>query len=82
MGYNSYGTTNAVPQEGTLSWYLGLFTITMIGVGEMIGTGLLALTGIAAGVAGAALVQVFLLNGSVTAFTAMPYAGWICWRRR
>jgi len=54
----------------------------MIGVGEMIGTGLLALTGIAAGVAGAALVQVFLLNGSVTAFTAMPYAGWICWRRR
>ena len=53
-------------REVTLSRDLNLFTITMIGVGGMIGAGILALTGIAAGVAGPALVLVFLLNGIVT----------------
>jgi amino acid transporter/nucleotide-binding universal stress UspA family protein len=58
----------------TLSRDLGLFTITMIGVGGMIGAGIFVLTGIAAGVAGPALVLAFLLNGIVTLFTAMVYA--------
>ena len=57
-----------------LSRDLGLFTITMIGVGGMIGAGVFVLTGIAAGVAGPALVLAFLLNGIVTLFTAMVYA--------
>ena len=60
--------------EVTLSRDLGLFTVTMIGVGGMIGAGIFALTGIAAGVAGPALVLAFLLNGMVTLLTAMAYA--------
>jgi len=63
-----------VPEEVTLSRDLSLFTITMIGVGGMIGAGIFVLTGIAAGVAGPALVLVFLLNGIVTSLTAMSYA--------
>ncbi len=63
-----------VPQEVTLSRSLNLFTITMIGVGGMIGAGIFVLTGIAAGVAGPALVLAFLLNGLVTTLTAMSYA--------
>jgi basic amino acid/polyamine antiporter, APA family len=63
-----------VPEEVTLSRDLSLFTITMIGVGGMIGAGIFVLTGIAAGVVGPALVLVFLLNGLVTSLTAMSYA--------
>jgi amino acid transporter/nucleotide-binding universal stress UspA family protein len=66
--------TTSVRTEVTLSRDLGLFTITMIGVGGMIGAGIFVLTGIAAGVAGPALVLAFLLNGIVTMFTAMAYA--------
>jgi nucleotide-binding universal stress UspA family protein len=54
-----------IPTEVTLSRTLGLFTITMIGVGGMIGAGIFVLTGIAAGIAGPGLVLVFLLNGVV-----------------
>ena len=63
-----------VPERVALSRTLSLFTITMIGVGGMIGAGIFVLTGIAAGVAGPALVLAFLLNGIVTTFTAMAYA--------
>jgi amino acid transporter/nucleotide-binding universal stress UspA family protein len=64
----------SVPEEVILSRSLSLFTITMIGVGGMIGAGIFVLTGVAAGVAGPALVLVFLLNGLVTTLTAMAYA--------
>lgn len=57
-----------------LSRDLGLFDITMIGVGAMIGAGIFVLTGIAAGTAGPALILSFALNGIVTIFTAMVYA--------
>jgi amino acid transporter/nucleotide-binding universal stress UspA family protein len=64
-----------LPQEKvTLSRTLSLFTITMIGVGGMIGAGIFVLTGIAAGVAGPGLILAFLLNGVVTTFTAFSYA--------
>ncbi len=69
-GANANKTTEGV----TLSRDLNLLTITMIGVGGMIGAGIFVLTGIAAGVAGPALVLVFFLNGIVTLFTAMVYA--------
>jgi amino acid transporter/nucleotide-binding universal stress UspA family protein len=61
-------------EDVTLSRDLNLFTVTMIGVGGMIGAGIFVLTGIAAGVAGPALVLAFLLNGIVTSFTALSYA--------
>lgn len=57
-----------------LSRDLSEFDITMIGVGAMIGAGVFVLTGIAAGVAGPALILSFALNGVVTIFTAMVYA--------
>jgi amino acid transporter/nucleotide-binding universal stress UspA family protein len=62
------------PSHIALSRNLGLFTITLIGVGAMIGAGIFVLTGIAAGVAGPALLLVYLLNGLVTTLTAMAYA--------
>jgi amino acid transporter/nucleotide-binding universal stress UspA family protein len=67
-------TSHSAPAGVTLSRSLSVFTITMIGVGGMIGAGIFVLTGIAAGVAGPALVLVFFLNGVVTLFTAMVYA--------
>lgn len=57
-----------------LSRDLGLFTITMVGVGAMIGAGIFVLTGIAAGTAGPALMLAFAANGLVTFLTAMAYA--------
>jgi amino acid transporter/nucleotide-binding universal stress UspA family protein len=60
--------------EIELSREMGVLSATMIGVGAMIGAGIFVLTGIAAGTAGPGLMLVFLLNGIVTAFTAMAYA--------
>lgn len=57
-----------------LSRALGLRDVTLLGVGAMIGAGIFVLTGIAANVAGPALILVFALNGIVTLFTAMTYA--------
>ncbi len=60
--------------EVRLSREMRLIDVTMIGVGAMIGAGIFVLTGIAAGVAGPALLLVFLLNGFVALLTAMAYA--------
>jgi amino acid transporter/nucleotide-binding universal stress UspA family protein len=65
---------NQTSSKITLSRNLGLLDITMIGVGAMIGAGIFVLTGIAAGVAGPAILLAFLLNGIVTTFTALSYA--------
>lgn len=66
--------SSEIKYETHLSRDLGLFSVTMIGVGAMIGAGIFVLTGIAAGAAGPALVLVFLLNGFVALLTAMVYA--------
>ncbi len=58
----------------SLSRDLRFFDITMIGIGAMIGAGIFALTGAAAGVAGPALILAFVFNGIVTSFTAAAYA--------
>src|SRR6056297_952924 len=60
--------------ETELSRDMSLFDITFIGVGAMIGAGVFALTGFAAGIAGPALTLAFLLNGFVAMFTAVSYA--------
>ena len=57
-----------------LSRDMSLFDVTFIGVGAMIGAGVFALTGFAAGLAGPALTLAFLLNGFVAMFTAVSYA--------
>ncbi len=60
--------------EVHLSREMKLLDVTMIGVGAMIGAGIFVLTGIAAGVAGPALIIAFTLNGIVALLTAMSYA--------
>jgi amino acid transporter/nucleotide-binding universal stress UspA family protein len=60
--------------EVRLSREMTLMDATFIGVGAMIGAGIFVLTGIAAGVAGPALILVFALNGLVALLTAMSYA--------
>ena len=60
--------------EVRLSREMSLMDATLIGVGAMIGAGVFVLTGIAAGVAGPALILAFALNGIVALFTAMSYA--------
>ena len=60
--------------EVHLSREMTLLDATMIGVGAMIGAGIFVLTGIAAGVAGPALIVAFGLNGIIALFTAMSYA--------
>ena len=64
--------TNKVRTQ--LSRDMSLFSITMIGVGAMIGAGIFVLTGIAAGTAGPGFILAFLLNGFVALLTAMAYA--------
>ncbi|SFM91122.1 amino acid permease [Methanolobus profundi] len=58
----------------SLSRDLTLFDITMIGIAGMIGAGIFALTGIATGIAGPAVILAFLLNGIVATFTGLAYA--------
>ena len=60
--------------EVHLSREMGLMDATLIGVGAMIGAGIFVLTGIAAGVAGPALIITFSLNGVVALLTAFSYA--------
>lgn len=68
------GTGRDGSESVSLARTLSGFDATMIGVGAMIGAGIFVLTGIAAGVAGPALIFAFLLNGIMTSFTAASYA--------
>jgi amino acid transporter/nucleotide-binding universal stress UspA family protein len=68
------GTDRGGSESVSLARTLSGFDATMIGVGAMIGAGIFVLTGIAAGVAGPALLVAFILNAVVTCFTAASYA--------
>ncbi len=71
-GTNGGGGSGDVDTD--LSRDMSLADVTFIGVGAMIGAGVFALTGFAAGLAGPALTLAFLLNGMVAMFTAVSYA--------
>jgi amino acid transporter len=58
----------------SLSRDLSFFDVTMIGIAGMIGAGVFALTGIAAGIAGPAIILAFFLNGIVATLTGLAYA--------
>lgn len=58
----------------SLSRDLSFFDITMIGIAGMIGAGIFALTGIASGIAGPAILLAFFLNGIVATLTGLAYA--------
>ena len=60
--------------EVRLAREMSLMDATMIGVGAMIGAGIFVLIGIAAGVAGPAILLTFVLNGIIALLTAFSYA--------
>jgi basic amino acid/polyamine antiporter, APA family len=60
--------------EVRLAREMSVLDATLIGVGAMIGAGIFVLIGIAAGVAGPALILSFILNGLIAFLTAMSYA--------
>ncbi len=60
--------------EVRLAREMSTLDATLIGVGAMIGAGIFVLIGIAAGVAGPALILTFFLNGVIALLTAMSYA--------
>jgi amino acid transporter/nucleotide-binding universal stress UspA family protein len=62
------------PVKVTLRRDLGLFDVTMIGVGAMIGTSIFVLIGMTIDEVGPAILIVFALNVVVTSFTAGVYA--------
>ena len=58
----------------SLSRDLALIDIVLLGIAAMIGAGIFALIGIAAGIAGPALLLAFLLNGIIATLTGLSYA--------
>src|ERR687897_171560 len=53
---------------------LGLMDIIMVGIAGMIGGAIFVLTGPAIGLAGSAVILAFIINATITLFTAMAYA--------
>jgi APA family basic amino acid/polyamine antiporter len=59
---------------------LGLFDATAISVGAIIGAGIFVVTGIAAGLAGSALVISMLIAAIISMFTALSFAELTAWQ--
>jgi len=53
---------------------IGLWSATAIGVGAIIGAGIFVVTGVAAGVAGPAIIVSMIITGVVAAFTALSFS--------
>ena len=66
--------TGADTGEGELARSIGLFQLTLFGVGATIGTGIFIVLTQAVPVAGPAVVWSFVLAGAVAGFTAICYA--------
>ncbi len=67
-------TNTGTTSHNQLVRSLGLLDILMVGIAAMIGGSIFVLTGPAIGLAGSAVIIVFILNGIITLFTAMAYA--------
>jgi APA family basic amino acid/polyamine antiporter len=66
--------------HSSLKRTLGLFDATAISVGAIIGAGIFVVTGIAAGLAGSALVISMLIAAIISLFTALSFAELTAWQ--
>ncbi|MEM2108819.1 MAG: amino acid permease [Candidatus Bathyarchaeia archaeon] len=66
--------------EAALKRSLDLFDATAISLGAIIGGGIFVVTGIAAGLAGSALVVSMILAAVIAAFTALSFAELTAWQ--
>ncbi|MDW0138012.1 MAG: hypothetical protein QOK70_09575, partial [Nitrososphaeraceae archaeon] len=64
-------TNRGTTSHNQLVRSLGLLDILMVGIAAMIGGSIFVLTGPAIGLAGSAVIMVFIINGIITLFTAM-----------
>src|SRR5688500_8263040 len=62
------------PHEHKLVRSLTLLDVVMVGIAAMIGGSIFVLTGPAIGLAGSAVIIAFVINATITLFTAMAYA--------
>jgi len=69
-------------QGSRLKPTLGLFDATAVSVGAIIGAGIFVVTGIAAGLAGSAIVVSMLIAAIVSLFTALSFAELTAWLPR
>jgi len=69
-------------QHHELKPSLGLFDATAISVGAIIGAGIFIVTGIAAGLAGSALVISMIVAAIIALFTALSFAELTAWQPR
>lgn len=67
-------------EQPKLKQSLGLFDATAISVGAIIGAGIFVVTGIAAGVAGSALIVSMLIAAVIALFTALSFAELAAWK--
>ncbi len=64
----------ATAEKKSLTWSLGAFQLTMLGIGAVIGTGIFVLTAEAAQKAGPGMMAAFVIAGIVCAVAALCYA--------
>lgn len=69
-------------RQSELKPTLGLFGATAISVGATVGAGIFVVTGIAAGLAGSAVVISMLLAAVIALFTALSFAELTAWQPR
>ncbi|MFL6524059.1 MAG: amino acid permease [Nitrososphaera sp.] len=73
-GPESRGPPEEHQHQHQLVRTLSLTDIIMVGIAGMIGGAIFVLTGPAIGLAGSAVILAFLINATITLFTAMAYA--------
>ena len=64
----------ATAEKKALKRQLGAFSLTMLGIGAVIGTGIFVLTAVAANKAGPGMMYSFVIAGVVCALTALIYS--------